>query len=173
MTTDPMGGEHNQLAGQEATGGAPQPDMAARHAEAMSELMARQNLALAIVAGLVTSLVSAGIWAFVTKLTEYQIGYMAIGVGFLVGFAVRFAGHGVTPVFGFVGAGFSLLGCILGNLFAGCAFIAAAQGVSFWDVVGGLDFELAKFIMTEMFGMMDLVFYAIAVYVGFKSSFDT
>lgn len=41
-------------------------------------------------------LVSALLWAAITVATGHQIGYMALTAGFIVGFAVRFAGRGMT-----------------------------------------------------------------------------
>lgn len=132
-----------------------------------------QSLLLAIVGGILSSLVGAAIWAAITYFTGYKIGIVAIGVGFLVGFAVNFLGKGKTIPFGIVGAFFALLGCILGNIFT--AVIAAALQ----DQVPVLNIALAFLtspgvvieIMKETFSPMDLLFYAIAIYEGFKFSF--
>ena len=70
----------------------------------MKARIERQNLSLALVAGLAASLAAAVAWAAVTYATSYQIGFMAVGVGFLVGYAVKYAGKGVTATFGIVGA---------------------------------------------------------------------
>ena len=50
---------------------------------------AASNLPPGVVAGLGAAIVGAAIWAAITAATDYQIGFMAIGVGFLAGFAVR------------------------------------------------------------------------------------
>ena len=64
----------------------------------------KNNNPLAIIGGLIAALVGAAIWAAITVETGYQIGYMAVGVGFLVGFAVRIFGKGTTQAFGIIGA---------------------------------------------------------------------
>src|SRR5690348_8928868 len=79
------------------------------------ELQKQQDPVYAIVGGLSAALLSAVLWAVITVATKYQIGYMAVGVGLLVGFAVRLFGAGVDQYFGIIGAFFSLLGCLLGN----------------------------------------------------------
>ena len=52
----------------------------------LNKLTIHQDFYYAIVGGLLATLISAIIWAVVTVATQYQIGYMAIGVGLFVGF---------------------------------------------------------------------------------------
>lgn len=80
--------------------------------EAFEQLDYEQNLPMGVVAGLIGALVGAALWAWITVLTDAQIGWMAIAVGFLVGLAVRIFGKGLDKVFGIVGAVLSLLGCV-------------------------------------------------------------
>lgn len=134
-------------------------------------LQAEQNLVLGTVAGLASALVGAGVWAGVTIATGYQIGFMAIGVGFVVGFAVRVAGNGVSTPFGVIGAVFALLGCALGNLLAVTAMVADGEGVSFLSALGQLDPGLVRELMVATFSPMDLLFYGIAIYEGYRLSF--
>ena len=130
-----------------------------------------QNLPLGILAAAVAALVGAALWAGITLAISYQIGIMAIGVGLLVAFAVRVFGKGIDRVFGIVGAVFSLLGCAAGNLLALCSIIATQQDLPLQDVLGHLDPELVGQLMWASFSPMDLVFYGIAVYQGYRLSF--
>ena len=134
-------------------------------------MAADQNLIMGILAGTVACLIGAGAWAFITVVTGYQIGFMALGVGFLVGAAVRMIGKGVDAPFGVIGAGLSLLGCALGNLFAACAILGAQEGVPFFQVLSSLDVSLAGRMLFAFFSPMDLLFYGLAVYEGYKLSF--
>jgi hypothetical protein len=136
-----------------------------------SRLLSEQNLAAAVIGGAIASLVGAAAWAGVTVATGYQIGFMAIAIGFFVGFAVRLLGKRIDPTFGVIGAVLSLLGCALGNLLAVTAIAAAHEGVTFYEAVSMLDPHLAYELMKAFFSPMDLVFYAIAVYEGYKLSF--
>lgn len=138
---------------------------------ALDQLRVEQNLAMGIAAGAVAALAGAGIWAGVTVLTGYQIGWMAVGVGFLVGIAVRAAGKGIDKPFGVAGAVLALLGCGLGNLLAVCGLVAEQGGMGFFEVVSRLDPGIIKDLMVETFSPMDLLFYGIAVYEGYKISF--
>jgi hypothetical protein len=135
------------------------------------QLESDQNLGMALGAGALASLVGAAAWAGITVITGGQIGFMAIGVGFLVGYAVRIAGKGLTAVFGVVGAGFALVGCALGNLFAVTALVAQNEGVAFLEAVGQLNPEFIQDLMVAFFSPMDLLFYAIAIYEGYRLSF--
>jgi hypothetical protein len=128
------------------------------------------NLAAAVMGGLVAALVGAVVWAVITVTTKFQIGFMAVGVGFLVAWAVRTLGKGRTQAFGIVGAVFAFLGCVLGNLLSACGFIAADQGQSVMSVASKVlsTPSIAMNILQASFSGMDLLFYGIAVYEGYK-----
>jgi hypothetical protein len=134
-------------------------------------LASEQNLVLGAAAGIAASLAGAAAWAAITVATGYQIGFMAIGVGFLVGYAVRALGRGITAVFGFVGAALALLGCAVGNLLAVTALVAGNEGVPFLDALSRLDVPMARDLLIAFFSPMDLLFYAIALYEGYRLSF--
>lgn len=135
------------------------------------QLASEQNLVLGALGGLAAAAVGAGLWAGITVATGYQIGFMSIGVGFLVGFAVRTLGKGVSSVFGLVGAACSLLGCAAGNLLAVTAIVAQDQGVAFTDALAQLDAELVQNLMVAFFSPMDVLFYALALYYGYRLAF--
>ncbi|MCB8959657.1 MAG: hypothetical protein H6651_05045 [Ardenticatenales bacterium] len=50
-------------------------------------------------------------------ISGYQIGFLAIAIGMLVGYAIASLGRGIDKIHGWMGGGFSLLGVIAGNLF--------------------------------------------------------
>ncbi len=129
-----------------------------------------QSLSAAVLWGGLAALLGAIIWAVITAITGYQIGWMAVGIGVLVGFAVRKFGKGTDNRFGFVGAGMSLFGCVLGNLFTIVFYISTQYDLSYFEVLGRLDFEIVVGLLTETFSAMDALFYGIAIYEGFKFS---
>lgn len=131
---------------------------------------AAENLLLGTIAGAIGMAVGTAIWVGVTVATNYQIGYMAVGVGFLVGITMRFAGHGRSQAFAAIGAGLSLLGCALGNLFTGCVLVAREFEMPFGNVVANLDLETVQSIMSTMFSPMDILFYALGAWAGWKYS---
>ena len=131
---------------------------------------AEQSMPLALAAGVVAALVGAVIWAIVTDMTGYQIGWMAVGVGFLVGFAVQYLGKGIEPSFQYVGAACALLGCVLGNYFAAAEFAAQYLHVDVFTMISHIPLDKVGDMMQASFQPMDLLFYAIAVYEGYRFS---
>ncbi len=136
----------------------------------LAQVESEQNLPLAVVAGITAAIITAILWAVVTVATGYQIGYMAIAVGFLVGFAVRFLGKGLKPVFGIIGAICALLGCALGNAFSVIGQLANVADMPYLQAFGELAPVLPQMI-TGSFQPIDLLFYGIALFVGYSYSF--
>ncbi len=130
-----------------------------------------ENLVAGLLAGIVAAVGSALIWAAITATTGFQIGWMAIGVGFVVGFAVRHFGHGTSTKFGVMGASLALLGCGLGNFFVVVALVSKGQDMSIPAVLSVLDLEISANLMAATFSPMDILFYALAMIQGFKLSF--
>lgn len=130
----------------------------------------KNNLILGAVGGTIAAIIGAAVWAGVTIATGWQIGFMAVGVGILVGFAVRFFGKGETQAFGIVGAVLALVGCVLGNLFTGIAMVAKENDLAFLDTFMSFDYSAAPELLGAMFSPMDLIFYGIAVWEGYKFS---
>jgi hypothetical protein len=99
---------------------------------------------------------------------------MAIGVGFLVGVAIKFFGRGKTLVFGISGAALALIGCLLGNLMFYAGIIAREQSASFLGVFFLLLMSPAAAleVFTIAFDFKDILFYALAAYAGFSTSMD-
>ncbi|MGF1453130.1 MAG: hypothetical protein ACFB21_13770 [Opitutales bacterium] len=118
--------------------------------------------------GVAAALVGAVIWAVITVTTEFQIGFMAIGVGLLCGLAVGALGGENGPAKGFVGAATSLLGCVLGNLFSGIGLIAKAEGIPYLELFANFNWAASGEVLGLMFSPIDLLFYAIALFQGYK-----
>src|ERR1700760_3308309 len=127
------------------------------------------NLALAVGAGITAAIVGAAVWAIITITTKYQIGWMAIGVGALVGFAISYAG-GSGIAFRILGALLALLGCVLGNFLSIVAFASDNQHISLFEGLTRVDYANVGSMMWDSLWSTDILFYAIAVYEGFRFS---
>jgi len=134
------------------------------------KLKMEQSLPKALLFSLIASVFGAILWAAITVATGYQIGYMAVGIGALVGFTVRYTGKGFEQIFAILGAGISLFGCLLGNLLSVVAFTAKEYNLGYFQIFSSLSFGAIVDVMTQTFQFMDLVFYGIAVYEGFRFS---
>jgi len=128
------------------------------------------SLPMALLAGLVAAAAGAAAWALVTVFTGLKIGWVAVGIGFLVGYAVRLFGKGSAPAFQVLGAVLSLLGCLAGNLLVVCIFASKNGDVPLKTILAGMTPALAVDMIVQTFRPMDLVFYGLAVYEGYKFS---
>lgn len=136
------------------------------------KLMTEQSLGGAIIGGFLGMTLGALLWAIITYVTEYQVGLVAIGVGFLAGLGVRILGKGFDTVFGIIGALMALFGVILGNYLTILLVVMAEFGLTAAEVISlGLDFPLIIEAMIETFNLMDLLFYGFAIYAGYRASF--
>jgi hypothetical protein len=91
------------------------------------------RLAGAVVAGSLGAVVAAGAWALIVVFTDYEIGYLAVGVGFLAGLGVKL---GSAEQRGVHLQGVAV-GCTLFGLIAAKYFIYAhffTQGVADMDL---------------------------------------
>lgn len=141
----------------------------------ITELDYDSNLVLGLIGGGIAMLISAVLWGIITYVTELQISLMSIGVGFFVGVAIQKLGKGKTLIYGLSGAVLSLFGCLLGNLFFYSGILAREWEVSFFDVLFAFatqpDFIVE--IFTVAFDFRDLIFYALAIYIGFRAAMGT
>ncbi len=141
----------------------------------LSELQSQQSLVRGIGGGFISAVVGAVIWATVTVVTQYQIGWMAVGVGFLVGLAVKKYGKGLTPTYGMIGATLSLFGCLLGNVLSYGGFHAQQQGIPVVraELLLLMNPLVVAQLLADTFDPRDILFYGIAIYEGYKFSFRT
>lgn len=138
---------------------------------AFETFQSEQNLVMGTFAGIVAAVAGAGIWAGVTVVTEYQIGWMAIGIGVLVGFAVRMTGKGISQTFGIAAALLSFVGCILGNILTITYFVAVNQDMTFMDILTQLNYPIIVEMLTTTFEIIDVLFYGLAIYFGYRYAF--
>jgi hypothetical protein len=160
-----------QQAGSAAPAAAGQQLTNADVQRAVERLRGQQNFVAGLVAGAAAALVGAVIWAVITDVTGYQIGFMAIGVGFLVGYAVRVAGKGIDQSFAIMGAVLALLGCVVGNALAVLGIVASQENMTYAELWSRVDLPILGNLMATTFSPMDLLFYGIAIYEGYKLSF--
>ncbi|GAK59603.1 hypothetical protein U27_06588 [Candidatus Vecturithrix granuli] len=135
------------------------------------ELMAEQNLWVGILGGIIAAFVGSLLWALITVVTGYKIGWVAVGVGGIVGYTIRTFGKGASPIFGILGALCSVGGCLCGNLVSICIFVSREEHIPVMDIVSRLDLPMLATLVKVTFDPADLVFYAIAVYEGYRFSF--
>lgn len=134
------------------------------------EVLRQQRLVLGATGGFIAALVGALIWAGITYASGYEIGWIAVGIGFLVGITVKVLGRGVTSTFGIVGGGMALLSVVLGKALAIVALVAFELQTDWLSVMTAVGPAGMLAIFQETFSPIDLLFYGIAIWEGFKLS---
>lgn len=132
----------------------------------------RQNAAVGFFGGVIAAIVGAALWAVVTVSIELQCAWMAVILGVIVGSTVNNMGMGSSAVFGGIGAICSLFGCVLGNLLSACGFVAIQQSKPFFEVaqIALMNPSIAFKMHVALFHPLDLLFYAGALYTGYRCS---
>ena len=156
---------------EELTKVAPIPEKEVAEEIDINLLRSQENLPAGLIAGLLAAVVGAIVWALISVSTGFQIGYMAIGMGFLVGYAIRKFGKGITPIFGVVGALLALVGCILGDYLSIIGFIASEAGMGYMDTLTSIPIDIMISALGENLLSMSALFYGIALFEGYKLSF--
>ena len=122
-----------------------------------------------LIAGLIAATVCASLWTVVTVATEYQISFMAIGVGFACGLVVAMTGGQPGALRGVLGAGCALVGCVLGNLLSAIGLEAKWAEIPYLEMyLREFDWALSGAILEAYFSPIDLLFYGLALWFGFK-----
>lgn len=107
---------------------------------------------LALAAGLAAALVAGGIWAWLVFLTNMEIGYVAWGVGVLVGVAMSKVTSQRTQQLAIAAAAFAVIGLLAGKIFiysGGAGVIAddlteneeVLRAALAWEMYGGGELE--------------------------------
>ncbi|WP_030750134.1 hypothetical protein [Streptomyces griseus] len=128
----------------------------------------RNNVGLGIVAAVVAAVVTAGIYGAVLGGIEREIGWAAVGVGFVVGLAAGKVG-GNNPVLPVVSAVISLGAVYVGQLVGIAILIGKQLNVSATDVVFQ-EFSLLTQAWSETKDAMTFVFFAIAAFAAFSGA---
>jgi len=125
------------------------------------------NVALGVLAGVGAAIVVAIAYGWLIGLTKHEIGYAAVGVGFLVGAVVGKVG-GRSRALPFAGLVLALLGVFLGQ-FLGEAIIGAhANGLSVTTALTDYTHDVFQGWKDD-FDVMSFLFMAVAGAVGFQT----
>ncbi|MFF5895173.1 hypothetical protein ACFY8O_04500 [Streptomyces argenteolus] len=121
-TGNPFAGQQGQQPAQFGGGFPPAPPV-----------RSGSGVGLGVLTALGTAIVAAILYGVIAGSIEREVGYAAIGVGFLVGFAASKVG-GPLPAIGAASAVFSLGAVFVGQLVAMSMILADGLGVGFSEV---------------------------------------
>ena len=129
-----------------------------------------QNLLRGILGGLLGGILGAVLWAAISYFTNYQIGWVAVGVGFLVGFGINRLGHGVDLKFAIAGAIIAFISVVVGNFLVAIGLLARYWDVSYLEALRIFNYAMTFELLVATFTPMDILFYALAIVAGFRFS---
>ncbi|WP_434595227.1 hypothetical protein [Streptomyces sp. A5-4] len=128
----------------------------------------RDNVGLGVAAAFGVALVTAGIYGAIVGATEYQIGFAAVGVGYLIGLVAGKIG-GRNPALPVVAAILSLgavyLGQLLGLAIVGADLLKTTVSELFFQ-----NFDLLMEGWKEEAGPMTFLFLAIGAFAAFSAA---
>lgn len=141
-----------------------------------AEVFEPRLLAPAVFAGLAAAVAGGIGWALIVVTTDYEIGFAALGIGILAGYAVVLATRGRKGLPLQVAAVVSsLLGIALGKYFTYVWELKDAFRAEFGDEaadsIGFLDSEVIDLFVEDadrVFGGYDLLWAAFAVYAAWR-----
>jgi hypothetical protein len=128
----------------------------------------RNNLGLGLVAAFVAAVVASGVYGAIIGLTKHEIGWAAVGVGFLVGLAAGRLG-GRNPVLPVASAVLSLGSVYIGQL-VGEAVIAAKETPLSFSELFFQHFDILQEAWKADADPLTFLFFAIAAYVAFTGA---
>lgn len=160
---------------QQAPGGAPgaqgapyPPQPGAFAAPPAPPAPGRNNLVLGLLAALAAAVVVGGLYGVVIGATKHEIGWAAVGVGFVVGLAAGKAG-GRNPALPVVGAILALGSVYLGQLVGEAMIIADHFHVGFNEVFFQ-HLDAVQDVWKEDADPLTFVFFAIAAFAAFSGT---
>ncbi len=128
------------------------------------------------VGGLIAAVVGGLIWGLILQFTEYEVGFIAWGIGFLCAWAVGFFSFkGRGPIFQLIAVFFSIFGILIGKYYGFFyflkEFITQDYGAEAAAEVSVFSFDvLLIFVeyLKDMVDFYDLIFVALAIYTAWR-----
>lgn len=128
------------------------------------------NILLGIIGGFVASIIAALLWGGLASIIRTEIGYMALGVGFLVGLGVKVLGRSSNLIFALIGALFSIIGCILGSILGILFLVSIESEMEIFEILKVLGISAIIDSYKESFSFMDIIFIILALLIGASTS---
>ncbi len=133
-----------------------------------AQLKARSGLAGAVFAGAVAGALGVAAWVLLTWQTGSIFVVMALGIGYLVGMAVRVFGGSSKPIFGLTAALLTLVASVFGLVLSAAAIIARQEELPFQEVVGSLDPAIVIQVLEQVTSPITIIILLFAVYESFR-----
>ena len=122
-----------------------------------------------ILAGIGTAVLGAILWTLIGYVTNYEIGFAAVGLGFAVGFVVHQVGGHASMGTAIAAAAVAIVGVVAGFLMLDIALLAKDQDVSFFTAYSEIGSLVGwpEALRTSLATPLRWLFLAIAGYGAF------
>lgn len=131
--------------------------------ELADKLISEQNFAAAVIIGAVATLLAAAAYGIMVVTWAFSYGFVAAGVGIVIGLSMQFLGRGVSMKFAVVAAVYAITGCVLGNLFRVIIELASANATTLIDVLPNSSLSVLAERSVSNLSFVDLVYWFVAV----------
>jgi hypothetical protein len=125
-------------------------------------LVNAQSLRGAVTASLIAIIVFCALWIMVSSLFSRVFPWMTVVLGYMIGYAVRYAGRGVDWYFPAVGAGMALAGALIANIVVAASVTADEFGISTLNALGAVTSMTWPVFFDEVWNIGDSFFAVIA-----------
>jgi hypothetical protein len=130
-----------------------------------------RSLLPAIAAGLVAALVGGVVWGLIVKISDYEVGFVAWGIGFVAGTAVVLVSGGAkSPRLQAIAVVSALLGILLGK-YLSYAFVVQEQLKAFDQSIGLVSRDMFSFFRQDLdvvFSLFDVLWVGFAVFTAWR-----
>jgi hypothetical protein len=125
----------------------------------------------AVAAALVAAIVGGVVWGLIVKFSDYEVGIVAWGIGFVTGSAVVAATRGAKgPRLQVIAVVAALIGILLGK-YLSYAFVIQEQADAAGVSIGLVSSEMFRFFREDLdniFGLFDLLWIGLAVVTAWR-----
>ncbi|MGZ9585918.1 hypothetical protein [Paenibacillus marinisediminis] len=127
--------------------------------------MESNKIVLPVLGALLAAVIGGAVWALIAVLTDYEIGFVAWGIGGLAGYSVYYlAKKNVNAVHQVMAVIASLIGILLGKYFIlGYYYNEDISGIFNSEVL-----TIFQENITEFFGGKDIIFVVLAVVTAWQ-----
>ena len=129
------------------------------------------SLLPAVAAGLVAGVVGGVVWGLIVKISDYEFGIVAWGIGFVAGTAVVFASRGAKgPPLQVIAVVSALIGVLLGK-YLSYAFVVQEEADKAGVNLGLFSSQMFRFFREDLdnvFGLFDLLWIGLAVFTAWR-----
>ncbi len=137
-------------------------------AQAVDSLREQQRFHAGLIAAIVAGIAGALVWAAVSSRQDSRYALLAVGLGVVVGRAMRWQGKGIELRFRIAAACVAVVALAAGNVLVIVAYIARFFGLGYVEVMSRLSPAIIWEVLVTTTTLFDLLCYAVAIYYAAK-----